>query len=138
MNDNKLLKQKSVIFRGYWNVNICRNNKNCLFIFGDNDMKYGKKGQSIIRDELNSIGIPTKKKPRTDSSSFYTDLEYYNNVRKINDAINYIVSISSEYDIIYFPENPLGTGLAKLDKYAPKTYKKMCEIIYDNFGIYYD
>lgn len=54
---------KSKIFEGYWTVNDARSNKNSLFVYGDNDIKKGKKGQAIIRDEPNAIGIPTKKYP---------------------------------------------------------------------------
>ena len=35
-------------------------NPKTLFIFGDNDCRFGKKGQSIIIDMPNTIGIRTK------------------------------------------------------------------------------
>jgi hypothetical protein len=49
------------IFQEFWSIIDAKNNGDFLFIFGDNDKKIGKKGQAIIRDEINAYGIPTKK-----------------------------------------------------------------------------
>ena len=48
------------IFKRFWNPKIVRSQPECLFIFGDNDIQKGKRGQAIIRDEPNAIGIPTR------------------------------------------------------------------------------
>ena len=67
------------IFKGYWTVDDVRNNRNKLFLYGDNNIKKGRGGQAIIRDEGNTIGIPTKKLPNNDKKSYYTDNEFDDN-----------------------------------------------------------
>lgn len=113
---------KSKIFEGYWTVNDARSNKNSLFVYGDNDIKKGKKGQAIIRDEPNAIGIPTKKYPSLYNHSFYTDTEIELNKKKIDNAIDLLLEKSANYDYVVFPKDGLGTGLAKMDTKAPKTF----------------
>ncbi len=109
------------IFKGYWTINDVRNMSDYLFVFGDNDIKVGKGGQAIIRDEPNTIGIPTKKYPNNKTSSFYYDTEYNENIIKIDNAINNIIKKSNNYKGIILPEDGFGTGLAKLHINAPKT-----------------
>jgi len=111
------------IFKGWWNVNDVKNNPNCLFIFGDNDVKTGHGGQAIIRDLPNSIGIPTKKFPTLEPNSFYNDLEIEKNKMKISFAIKNIINESKKYKYIILPEEGLGTGLADLKNKAPETFK---------------
>lgn len=112
-----------IIFKGYWTVQDVRKHSNYLFIFGDNDIRKGKKGQAIIRDELNSIGVPTKKIPNYSPTSYYYDYEFDLNVQKIDDAIQKIKLVlkNKKYRGIILPEDGLGTGLANLKENAPKT-----------------
>lgn len=114
----------------------CDEYKTYLFVYGDNDKKIGCKGQSIIRNMTNSIGIPTKKSPTLKLESFYTDDEYEDNVRKINEAIGKVMIRSKEYEKIVFPRDGLGTGLAQLPKRAPKTYEYLRSQLNERFGIY--
>ena len=120
---------KSKIFEGYWTVDDLRCNKNSLFVYGYNDIKKGKKGQAIIRDEPNAIGIPTKKYPSLYNHSFYTDTEFELNKKKIDNAIELLLEKSINYDYIVFPKDGLGTGLAKMDTKAPKTFAYLSERI---------
>jgi hypothetical protein len=116
------------IFQGIWTISDVQNNPNLLFIYGDNDKKFGKKGQAVIRDEVNTIGIPTKKYPSNYSSSFYTDDEYNLNVSKINGQIQKVITIlqTGIYDGIVLPECGLGTGLSQLPTKAPRTFEYLC------------
>lgn len=120
-----------ITFKGYWTINDVQNMNKYLFVFGDNDVKYGKKGQAIIRDEPNTIGIPTKKIPNYNKTSYYYDLEYEDNIKKINDAFDKLDEIikSGKYVGIVFPEDGIGTGLAKLNENAPMTLKYIEEKI---------
>ena len=114
------------IYNGYWTPKTLVENPNYLFIFGDNDLGYGKKGQAIIRDEINSIGIPTKKEPNYKKTSYYTDEELEENKNKIDNAIeNIIKKINNDkiYDTVVFPNDGLGTGLADLPKLSPLTFE---------------
>jgi hypothetical protein len=120
-----------IVFPGYWKISDVRNWRDHLFIFGDNDRRFGKKGQAIIRDEPNAAGIPTKKYPSYDASSFYTDSEYEQNVAKIDKAVAIIKYrlINEGYKGIILPEDGLGTGLANLPKCAPRTYAYLVQVI---------
>lgn len=114
---------KLKIYKGFWSVHTCKSEPTALFIFGDNNIKKGKKGQAVIRDCPNSIGIPTKKYPTLSKSAYYTDDEFDENRLNIKIAINQIILLADNYDTIYLPENGIGTGLADLPNVAPKTYK---------------
>jgi hypothetical protein len=131
------LKAKSRLFKGWWGVNDCKNNKNALFVFGDNDISRAKGGQAIIRGCDNAHGIPTKKFPSYANSAYYTDTEYESQVKKIVDKIEDLIIMSESYDAIYFPEDGLGTGLSKLQIKAPKTLEFLNNIIGELFGIQY-
>lgn len=118
-------QSKIKIFYGFWNVDHCRNNPGCLFVFGDNDIKRGLGGQAVIRNEPNAIGIPTKKFPTNDPNAFYTDSEYLKNIEKIDTAVRELIVESNAYNIVYMPENGFGAGLARLNETAPETYVYM-------------
>jgi len=114
---------KIIFWPRNWTIEDIRNNRDHLFIFGDNDLMAGKGGQSIIRDESNTAGIPAKKRPKNDNTSFYTDLEAWGNENKIKSAINKIIEKSINFSVLVLPISGIGTGLAKLREKAPKTFK---------------
>ena len=122
------------VFNGNWNYNIVKNNKDKIFVFGDNDLRIGKGGQAIIRDLKNTIGIRTKKEPNNYTNSFYSDNEYNDNIRKINEDIQKINEEIINGSIIIFSNGGYGTGLAKLNVKAPKTFKYLCDVLKNNFN----
>ena len=134
----KTLKSKSKIFDTYCYPTTCFKNQKCLFIYGDNDVSKGCGGQAIIRHCTNAMGIPTKKYPSYDKTSYYTDAEFKENKTNIDESIMNIIRASHKYKIIYFPHDGLGTGLADLPKRAPLTYKHLNDVIKKYFGIDYD
>jgi len=100
-----------------------RNNRSVFYIFGDNDQRTGFGGQAKeMRDEINSIGIRTKKGPYT-GDVYYTDDEYQENIAKIDFDLNEIEYLLKLGKIVVFPSDGIGTGLANLQEYAPKTLK---------------
>lgn len=103
--------------------------KTTLYIFGDNDIHVGRGGQAVIRDLPNAMGIPTKKKPSLDESSFYSDQEFKLQKQKIRAAVNQAIEAASSFRRIALPEDGLGTGLAQLDVRAPKTFDFLQEEI---------
>ena len=126
------------IFRGNWNMKTALSNPKVLFLFGDNFIKKGTKGQAVIRYAPNSAGIPTKKFPSMNSESFLNDSEFEENKRKIEEAFRIIeirvgkeliteannsnsTKCYSSFEGIMFPENGFGTGLAMLKAKAPLT-----------------
>ena len=120
-----MVEKKIIIYDTFWNIKDTRENPNYLFVFGDNDIKKGKKGQAVIRDEPNALGIPTKKFPSFNISSFYYDSEFEDNKKKIDLAINNIIKnfMMKKYTRLVIPSNGFGTGLSKLNIKAPKTFK---------------
>ena len=99
---------------------IVREHPDKIFLFGDNLEHRGYGGQaSEMRGEPNAIGIPTKKSPRMQSEDFFTDKEYEDNIRAIDKAFS---CIPESIEFIIIPKAGLGTGLALLEKYAPRTF----------------
>ena len=89
---------------------LLRKNPDKVYLFGDNLLRKGKGGQTIIRDEPNAIGVPTKKKPSMSGDSFFTDDEFELNKRAIDQALGSIPTGK----IVVLPESGLGTGRAQL------------------------
>lgn len=114
---------KVITHTGFWSVEDVRKHHDYLWVYGDNDIKRGKGGQAVIRDEPNTIGIPTKKMPYYIDKAFYTDDEYKDNCNKITIAIDKIRATCTQYKAIVLPEDGIGTGLAQLPARAPKTYQ---------------
>jgi hypothetical protein len=133
------IRASTELFDGWWKKTDCNKNPKALFVFGDNDIQKGCGGQAIIRYCANTHGIPTKKYPSYALSAYYTDRELEKNKKRIIESIeDLIIKFDAEnYDVIYFPEDGLGTGLSKLDSKAPKTLKFLNEIILELFGIEY-
>ncbi|KAM9977810.1 hypothetical protein ACTFIR_011684 [Dictyostelium discoideum] len=116
---------KITIENEFYSVENVRANPHKLFVFGDNNASRGKKGQSIIRGCPNSHGIPTKKHPSLHKSSFYTDKDLKDNIKRIDESIAKLKERSSEYQEIVLPAAGLGTGLARLEECAPKTFEHL-------------
>lgn len=103
-----------------YNENILKANPDKIYIFGDNEERWGKINQSIIRDEPNAFGIATKKRPSMDDDAFFTDNEFEANKKIIDEDI---AKIKADGRPIVFPEDGIGTGLAGLKNKAPRTYE---------------
>ena len=101
-----------------------RLNPSILFVFGDNDERNGYGGMAKeFRGEPNAIGIRTKKAPRMDDAAFYTDDEFEDNAKKIDEDIATIIRcMKIVYTILYIPEG-IGKGLASLEEKAPQTFR---------------
>jgi hypothetical protein len=110
-------------FNGFWTAGDCMQRPHVLFIFGDNNVGRGLKGQAVIRGCSNAMGIPTKKIPNYQLSSYYTDNEYDDNCTNISNACKKILQAldGGKYSTVIFPSDGLGTGLADLQKKAPRT-----------------
>jgi len=53
-----------------------RDHPDHIFVFGDNMIGKGKKDAAIHRDEPNSYGFITKKRPSYDNNAYYKPKEY--------------------------------------------------------------
>lgn len=125
---------KIEIFNGKLTKKLVSDNPHKLYVFGDNDQRLGKGGQAIIRDENNTIGIRTKKKPNNLGSSFYKDNSYKDNCSKISEDILNIKAELLKGKTIVFSDKGYGNGLAKLPSVAPETYKYLNDQLRLNFG----
>jgi hypothetical protein len=59
------------VFNGFWGLDDARRNRDCLFVFGDNDARQGFAGQAVIRGEPNAIGLTTKRIPSHVAHAYY-------------------------------------------------------------------
>ena len=124
-----------IYFQGAWTVADARHNPRWLFVFNDNVQRAGYRGQAVIRQEPNAVGIPTKKTPRSYSSAFYRDEEYEWNCKKIQEGIEAILAIwldkREHYDKIVLSAEGLSGGLSDgLDKQAPLTHAYLTGAVY--------
>lgn len=94
------------------------------YVFGDNMVEKGLGGQAKeCRGEPNTVGIPPKWKPSMDESAFFSDDDYDAVAPRIYDAfdrLGRIMYIGS--GVIVWPTAGIGTGLAQLEKRAPKIF----------------
>jgi len=97
-----------------------------FFVFGDNILRQGFGGQAKeMRGEPNVIGIPTKWKPTTSSTAYFSDSDYdFIGVRlAIDNAFTMIEKVLEAGFNIYIPLDGIGTGRAKLNVTAPIIFK---------------
>lgn len=111
---------------------LCRRYSDKIWVFGDNLKKYGKGGQAIIRDEPNAFGIPTKRYPSRDDWAYFSDKA--DEIEAVKNALRQLYKIAQEKTIV-FPEDGIGTGLARMEEKSPVAYKLMCDILEEHFRI---
>lgn len=99
-----------------------RDNPDKAFIFGDNSERKGLGGQAReMRGEPNAFGIITKKAPFNYPSAFLSDSCFEENKYWIDHDIQRV--LDSEFTTVVIPSTGIGTGLAQLDKLAPRTFE---------------
>lgn len=108
-------------YRKFITRNMLREEPNNLFVFGDNVIQHGFGGQAKeMRGEPNAVGIPTKWKPNNERESFFYDFQF--------PAVKFLIDASFSQlnkhlgDIIW-PEDGIGTGLARLTQTAPLIWR---------------
>jgi len=129
---NEFLEKTRIFEKGeitWWTCEDVKTNKHCLFVYGDNDIQKGKGGQAIIRNFPNTIGIPTKKLPWQKPGAYYSDDEFHENMQKITLALEKVIKKSRNYEIVYFPKDGLGTGLAHMEKECPLTFQALNKLL---------
>lgn len=101
-----------------------REHRDHIFLFGDNLAQRGFGGQAAqMRGEPNAVGIPTKKLPSNHEGSFFTDREFEQNKAAIDRAFDRLRLISSTIEqIVVIPKDGLGTGRARLQTEAQRTF----------------
>lgn len=95
-------------------------NRHWLFVFGDNYERKGLGGQAkVCRGEPNTIGWATKKAPNNLPASYLTDDDFDEWFDKTFEDAKTILDALKQGRVVVFPEDGIGTGLARLPEKAP-------------------
>lgn len=113
-----------------WTNEYINSESDKIFIIEDNDFRIEDKNK--IKSLNNTIGLRVKKGLSKKNISYYTDSEYDENVKKINEDIIDIKKSSLYKKTLVFSKN--GYGLTSLKNKAPKTFKYLCDTLKINFG----
>lgn len=111
-----------------------RQNKDHIFVFGDNLLGVGYGGAAVLRDEPNALGFITKKKPNNKDSSFYKPDEYQPVFEQELKSLTKEIENCPEKTFLI---SKLGAGLAnkhliweKVIKDGLKTLKKYSNVVF--------
>jgi hypothetical protein len=114
---------KGSITMPWFTEEIAQQHPEKLFLFGDNEKRVGsgpRSGQAVIRHEPNSHGIRTKAAPHLRDDAFWSDDNYDENVRMIDEDIENALATGKQ---LVLPEAGWGGERAQLAEKAPRTYE---------------
>ncbi|MFK5948101.1 MAG: hypothetical protein QM500_04955 [Methylococcales bacterium] len=102
-----------------------------IFVFGDNLIGRGMKGQACIRTQSNAFGIPTKRLPSMNDDAFFSDRQ--DEIDAVLDALRalYKLKVSNK---VCWPASGIGTGLAQMKFKSPVLFNQMNRIIELHFN----
>jgi hypothetical protein len=107
-----------------------RRNPNIVYVFGDNEWRIGLGGQAReMRGEPNAHGVATLKSPGLP----WSDNDFDANCAVINADLREL--FDREARVIVFPSDGIGTGLARLNTSAPRTFAYLGDRLRDLFGV---
>ena len=113
---------------------LVKNSPDLLFVFGENEKQKGTKakggGQAIIRPYPNTFGFRVQK----DIGLYWTDDEYVENRKKINEDVTQLINLLSSYNQLVFPFYGIGTGRANMLQNCPQTFFYLCYKLQKEFG----
>lgn len=110
--------------------NDLKNNPNALFVFGDNCERKGYGGLAReCRGEHNAIGVRTKYLPEKSAEAYFTDEEYENIIRMIDEDFYPVIRKLAKGGIVVFPTARLGSGLSDMPKKCPRLYTYLCDCV---------
>ena len=118
----------------WFTPDLCAQDHDVLFLFGDNERRRGKGGQAVIRDCPNAHGIRTKVAPHRSASAYWSDDNYDENVAMIDEDIDAALATGKTL-IVHFQKRrggnvlSMGTGRSALPTKAPRTYRYLSERI---------
>lgn len=100
-----------------------RGSPGTLFVFGDNMIGKGFGGQAKeMRGEPNAVGIPTKLLPGMQEADFFRNEDFDRAKPKIDASFVRLFAHAAVGGHIVWPADGIGTGLAELEKRAPKIW----------------
>lgn len=99
-----------------------RRNPTKYYLMGDNEERWGSGGQAKeMRGEPNTIGVRTKAAPERHESAYWSDANYEENCRKIDEDLAFAFDVVRKGGTVVIPTDGLGTGFAELPRRAPRT-----------------
>lgn len=121
-----------IVYRAWIERQMLRDEPEKLFVFGDNLARIGKGGQAKeMRGEPNAVGLPTKVSP----SIYLSDADLAKVARAIADDLARLTAHLNRGGTVVWPANGIGTGLAELEKRAPKIAGFYADVLLDLSGI---
>src|SRR5688572_22317731 len=100
-----------------------KRNPSVLYVFGDNERRLGLGGQAKeMRGEPNAVGIRTKAHPTMDPDAFWTDKLYDQHCQMIDEDMKCLFNHVAKGGLVVIPADDIGTGLARLEQGAPRTF----------------
>lgn len=107
-----------------------RNNPDKLYVFGDNFAREGFGGQAKeCRGEPNAVGIPTKREPSREDRAYLSDADFDLWANKSAATFMRIAVALDDGKTVVWPSAGIGTGLAELERRAPKIWHDLqCRI----------
>lgn len=113
----------------WYTIPLVRSNPRRLYVFGDNFVRAGRKGQAIIRFEPNATGVRTKYFPSMAPNAFFSDREYSTIREALDEDFVPIYNYLRKGETVVFPADGLGTGLAQMNERAPMTFAYLASLI---------
>lgn len=111
-----------LIYQGWIARADLRSNPDVLYLFGDNFVRRGRRGQAKeMRGEPNALGIATKKWPGMKPEDFMTDDEFETNVESFRLDLRPAFVVARSGGVVICPRDGLGTGLSQLPDRAPRS-----------------
>lgn len=102
-----------------------RRNPEWLYVFGDNVVRRGRKGQALeMRGEPNAVGVCTKYYPGIDPDDYFGEepAQVIAQKRSIDNDMKRLFIHVKNGGVVIWPSDGIGTKLAKLPERAPSTF----------------
>ena len=110
-----------IVYKQFITRKDLRDNPEDLYVFGDNMARKGFAGQAgHMRGEPNAVGIPTKRRPSMAASAFFNNKDLH---AFIIATRNTFIMLRDYTGTIVWPAAGIGTGLAQLERRAPKIWE---------------
>lgn len=129
-----------LFYTGWYSVELVQSNRDVIFVYGDNSLGFGHGGQAVIRDQVNTLGVPTKWAPSNDEYAFYSDACWDRPL--VRDRLGLIGRSLAAGKTVVIPgtyeQIELGTGLSQLPTRGPDAYAQIRNFIRncaDHFGV---
>lgn len=116
-----------LVFEPLYTISRIRAEPNAVFLFGDNNLRKGKKGQAIIRDEPNVLGIRTKWLPSTVAQAYFYDSQLGQTLPLVEHDLDVAEELLRLGTTLYVPVGGIGTGLANLSVNSPALFTYICD-----------